>query len=57
MLLPKNDKNIFISSRNLPKVFVKDAVGASTYELLNNDVILFQKSALTALQDKLVGEA
>lgn len=57
MLLPKNDKNIFISSRNLPKVFVKDAVGASAYELLNNDVILFQKSALTALQDKLVGEA
>ena len=57
MLLPKNDKSIFLASRNLPKVFVKDAVGASAYELLNNDVILFQKSALTALQDKLVGEA
>ncbi|HEY9166874.1 MAG TPA: 50S ribosomal protein L4 [Candidatus Kryptonia bacterium] len=57
MLLPKNDKTIYVSSRNLPKVFVKDAVGASPYELLNNDFILFQKSALTVLQDKLVGEA
>lgn len=56
MLLPKSDRAIFLSTRNLPKIFVKDALGASPYELLNNDVILFQKSALTALQDKLVGE-
>ena len=57
VLLPKDDKNVFLASRNLPRVFVKDAVGASTYELLNNDVILFQRSALTALQNKLVGVA
>jgi len=57
VLLPKNDKTFFLSVRNLQKVFVKDAVGASPYELLNNDVIVFQKSALTALQDKLVGGA
>lgn len=56
MLLSKNDKTILLSSRNLPKVFVKEALGASPYELLNNDVIVFQKSALTVLQDKLVGE-
>ncbi len=56
MLLPKNDRNVFLAARNVPEIFVKDAVGASVYELLNNDVVLFQKSALTALQDKLVGE-
>ena len=56
MLLPKNDKVILLSTRNLQKVFVKDALGASPYELLNNDVIVFQKSALAVLQDKLVGE-
>lgn len=57
MLLPKNDKTIFLSTRNLQKVFVKDALGASPYEILNNDVIVFQKSALNVLQNKLVGEA
>ncbi len=57
MLLPKNDKVIFLSTRNLQKVFVKDVLGASPYELLNNDVIVFQKSALDVLQNKLVGEA
>jgi large subunit ribosomal protein L4 len=57
MLLPKNDKAVLLSARNLQKVFVKEALGASPYELLNNDVILFQKSALAALQDKLVGGA
>ncbi len=36
---------------------MKDALGASPYELLNNDVIVFQKSALNVLQNKLVGEA
>ena len=56
MLLPKNDKVIFLSTRNLQKVFVKDALGVSPYELLNNDVIVFQKSALDVLQNKLVGE-
>ncbi len=57
MLLPKNDKTIFQSARNLQKVFVKDVLGASPYELLNNDVIIFQKTALNVLQSKLVGEA
>ena len=56
VLLPKGDRKIFLAARNMQKVFVKDAVGASVYEILNNDVVLFQKSALTALQDKMVGE-
>ncbi|HQT92218.1 MAG TPA: 50S ribosomal protein L4 [Candidatus Kryptobacter bacterium] len=55
VLLPKGDKKIFLAARNMQKVFVKDAVGASVYEILNNDVVLFQRSALTALQDKMVG--
>jgi large subunit ribosomal protein L4 len=55
-LLAKNDRKVFLATRNMQKVFVKDAVGASVYELLNNDVVIFQKSALAALQDKLVGE-
>jgi large subunit ribosomal protein L4 len=57
MLLAKNDNTILLSSRNLPKVFVKDALSASVYELLNNEVIVFQKSALVTLQNNLVAEA
>ncbi len=53
MLLSKGDKGILLSSRNLQKVFVRNAVDASVYEFVNNDIILFQKSALTVLQDKL----
>ena len=56
VLLSKGDKNVSLASRNMPKVFVNDAAGASVYEILNNDVILFQKSALNALQEKLAGE-
>ncbi len=56
VLLPKGDRKVALAARNMPRVFVKDAVGASVYEILDNDVVLFQKSALTALQDKLVGE-
>ncbi len=56
MLLSKGDKNVALASRNMPKVFVNEALGASVYEILNNDVVLFQKSALAALQEKLAGE-
>ena len=53
MLIPGKDKRIMLSTRNLPRVFAKEAVEVSVYEILNNEVIVFQKSALTALQDKL----
>ncbi|MCL5268116.1 MAG: 50S ribosomal protein L4 [Bacteroidetes bacterium] len=53
MLIQKKDRGILLSTRNLPRVFAKEAVEASVYEILDNEVILFQKSALTALQDKL----
>ncbi len=53
MLLEKKDKGIILSARNLPKVFAREAVEASVYEILNNEVIVFQKSALTAIQNKL----
>ena len=57
VLSPKQDRKLLLSSRNMPRVFVKDALGVSVYELLNNDVIVFQRSALSALQDKLATNA
>jgi len=57
MLLPKFDSKTYLASRNLKRVNVMSADVASTYDLLNNDVILFQRSALENLQSKLAGVA
>ncbi len=54
LMMPKNDQAVNRAGRNLPRVFVRSAVVASTYDLLNSEVVLFQKSALTSLQSDLV---
>lgn len=57
MLLSKSDPKTYLAGRNLKKLNVMSAEVASTYDLLNNDVILFQRSALESLQSKLAGVA
>lgn len=49
MLTVKNNDNVYKSGRNMPKVNVVHADSAATYELLNNQLILIQKSALEDL--------
>ena len=51
MLLPKSDKNIVLAGRNLPAVQILEADKASTYDLLNNRMLLIQKSAVEVLQN------
>lgn len=48
----KNDA-ILKSGRNIPSLSVRNAVTASTYEIVNNKILLIQKSALAALQNSL----
>lgn len=50
LLTHENQENIYKSGRNIDKVSVLEAQKASTYDLLNNQVLLLQKSAV----DKLV---
>jgi large subunit ribosomal protein L4 len=45
-----NLENVYKSSKNIPKINVLDAVNASTYDILNNQMIILQKSAVTALE-------
>ena len=54
-LLLTSGKNeaVLKSGRNIPTLSVRDAVTASTYEIVNTNVLLIQKSALTALQNSL----
>ena len=50
LLVPKIDQNVWKSGRNIPTLNVLEAAKASTYEILNNQVLLIQKSAVEALE-------
>ena len=51
LLMPKNDGIIVKSGRNIPGLFLKEAGKASTYDLVNNNTLLIQKSAVEVLQN------
>jgi large subunit ribosomal protein L4 len=51
MLLPKSDQNVVKSGRNIPGMQVLEADKASTYDLLNNQMLLIHKSAVEVLQN------
>lgn len=51
LLMPKSDRNVVRSGRNIPKLNVLEADKASTYDLLNNTIVLIQKSAVEVLQN------
>ncbi|MBI2618466.1 MAG: 50S ribosomal protein L4 [Ignavibacteriales bacterium] len=52
-LTPKKDDMILKSGRNIPALSVREASNASTYEIVNNQILLIQKSAVEALQQSL----
>jgi len=51
LLVPKIDQNVYKSGRNIAKFRVIEAAKASTYEILDNQVLLIQKSAIEALEN------
>jgi large subunit ribosomal protein L4 len=52
-LTAKTDKAVYKSGRNIPTVSVREADKASTYEILDTQVLLIQKSAIDILQKSL----
>ena len=50
LLVPKTDQTIFKSGRNIPGLNIIEAWKASTYDLMDNQVILIQKSAVEVLE-------
>jgi large subunit ribosomal protein L4 len=50
LLTNEHQENVYKSGRNIDKVSILEAQKVSTYDLLNNQVLLLQKSAV----DKLV---
>lgn len=55
LLTGKNDTNVYKSGRNINKVSVMEASKASTYDILNNQVLVLQQTAVYAIS-KTFGE-
>jgi large subunit ribosomal protein L4 len=51
LLLSKPDASVVKSGRNIPGLLIAQADKASTYDFVNNQVLLIQKSALEVLQN------
>ena len=49
ILTGSSESAVYKSGRNLPKVRVLEAEKASTYDILNNQVLILQKSAVKAI--------
>lgn len=50
LLTEANNPNVYKSGRNIPKVKVLEASKASTYDLLNNQVLILQKGAVKEIE-------
>jgi large subunit ribosomal protein L4 len=53
VLVSATDLNLHKSGRNIPTVKVLEANKASTYDILNNQVLLIQKTALGVLENSI----
>jgi len=51
LLTNGTQENVYKSGRNITKVHVLEANKASAYDLLNNQVLLVQKSAVNILEN------
>ena len=57
LLTETNNPNVYKSGRNIPKVKVLEASKASTYDLLNNQVLILQKSAVKEIEKTFAASA
>ena len=55
LLLPENDRNVFLSGRNLQRTDIMRAIDANTYHVLNANNLIICESSLKELE-KMLGE-
>ncbi len=55
LLLPENNKNVYLSGRNLQRTNIMRAIEANTYHVLNANNLIICESSLKEL-DKMLGE-
>jgi large subunit ribosomal protein L4 len=56
LLTAVTDTTVYKSGRNIPKVKILEANNASTYDLLNNQVLILQQSAVEVLSKTFVSK-
>jgi len=56
LVTAENEQEIYLSSRNIPKVSVQEANSLNTVDILDAEVIVIQEGALTYLNDLLGAE-
>ena len=49
VVLPSQDKNVYLSSRNVPGAEVTTATDINTYALLNNKALLLAEGSLDVI--------
>ena len=54
MLFAAVNEKVFLAGRNIPNIYVVEAISASTYDLLDCEVLLFEKAAIALLIDSLM---
>ncbi len=54
ILVASLNENLFLSSRNVPNIYLVEATSASTYDLLDCEKLLFDKAGLALLNKKLM---
>jgi large subunit ribosomal protein L4 len=57
MLTEVNNPNVYKSGRNIPKVQILEASKASTYDLLNNQILILQKGAVKEIEKTFAANA
>jgi len=50
LLVPAKDEHVYKSGRNIENLNVLEAAKASTYELMDNQILLIQKSAIEVIE-------
>jgi len=53
LVTPKNDPVLWKAGRNIPNLAIIEASKASTYDILNNQVLLMQQSAVAEIEKSL----
>ena len=54
ILVAADNEKVFLAARNIPNIYVVEARSASTYDLLDCEVLLFEKAAIALLSDSLM---
>lgn len=51
LLVAEYNQNLWLAGRNIPTLEIREASKASTYDVLNNQMVLIQKSALPVIEE------